>query len=1307
MPVVPGQTVTVDLEGATGGDLPADYDLALYGDIGQTFDRISSGGDAAASALQGADPTSTQVPEFPDEVQAVPTKETKPALPGPSFAPRAYAPRAYAPRAYAPRAYAPRAYAPRAYAPQLFTGSGSTGSSDGFRNAFTAAQSQSLISVASLSGRHAETLSARTGNTDGYYYVRVQGHDVGDFSEKAFRVTADTTGGADCVGLQRYDGTDGGETAALALTPEGAPSDTDPRTVVVTDTSRIGTTSADEATAYAASLTTLAGATDGVVLDLAESPRIVQLWDQASSNLGCPYAVNLVAAAADQLVEQYQQGDARYVVVAGGDDVVPFFRYPDVSGLGQEKQFEDTMKPETAAGESLRQDQVLGQDAYGTQTEVTVGGAVFPVPDLAVGRLVKNPGQIEATIAHFIGTSTAGAPTVTNLPTPTSSLVTGYDFLADAATAMNEEFRGALGPDAPAEAADTLIDPPGTPYKDPGGGDSGAWTATDLADKLDTRHSLTYLAGHFSANDTLAADFDTTLSTTDLEEGVFSDSLVMSAGCHSGYSIVDEQAGSEDTYDWSEAMADQKAVLVAGTGYQYGDTEFLEYSERLYLDLARNLRRGTAGTAVPVGEALADAKRDYLASLTSVSGIDQKVVLQATMYGLPMVGLDAPGRNNPGDGDANLDPAPVSTGPGTSFGLATAPTSFEEDLTRDSRPRPADLTGTGTSTDGLPQDLTWFEDDDGVTVEPGAPVLPKRIADVSVGGKVLRGVGFTGGTYTDTDGVLPLTGAPGIEGSTSFRPFVSDTFWPQRPWSVNYFNALGRRDARSRTALIVNRAQYRSDAVGSLTNTERTWDDLDLKLFYSNAPSGEAPSDTAYQAASPAISDVTATENNGTVTFSVVATGDPAAGVQKVWVTWTGAPGNSGHGTWTSVDLVQDELETTRWTGTTTLPDGQPRSGVRFLVQAANGVGAVSLDGGDGDGYRVRTPDSDDAGVALALPASPTSYDDLRARVTDSSGGGVEGRTVAFTLTRGDLTLGSTGTTGADGRVSMPAPIAADLETVEKMPSGAAHLRVDLAPLLGSTFQPSPATAETDLVIGGATLMLTPAAPDSAMTRAGTAYSGGTTATVADARGPVPGAVVTFTFPESGPRAGFPVPGSPAAVTSTWTGRTGATGVVTAPTPRAGSVVGGFELAVSTPGAGSATRRHTAQYAYTAFGSPVSKDKVSTRATGTVPLKVTALDAASQKISDAEAAALVAAEKVRVSWVRTSGRVGSARGSTDSLTRYLADKDFFQADLKPSSLGWGKGTYQVQLVVLDQLPAAPGMPPLHLGASRVVSITVS
>ena len=134
---------------------------------------------------------------------------------------------------------------------------------------------------------------------------------------------------------------------------------------------------------------------------------------------------------------------------------------------------------------------------------------------------------------------------------------------------------------------------------------------------LGERHDLVFLAGHFSANSALAADYQTQVVTTELTASSvdLANSIVISAGCHAGYNLVDDDAlaGVALPLDWAQAFAQKRAVLVAGTGYQYGDTDFLEYSERLYRDFANELRAGVAGTPISIGEALAAAKRTYIA----------------------------------------------------------------------------------------------------------------------------------------------------------------------------------------------------------------------------------------------------------------------------------------------------------------------------------------------------------------------------------------------------------------------------------------------------------------------------------------------------------------------------------------------------------------------------------------------------------------------------------------------------------------------------------------------------------------------
>ncbi len=1264
-PVVPGQRVNVDLS-----SLPADYDLALYGDIDAAFQRLGGGSEVtqlAAASAAGAPGSQTQVPDYPTSVSKVPTSAD--TLPSTTFAPRIYAPRIYAPRIYAPRIYAPRIYAPRIYAPRIYAPDSyvpDLDSDPAFRDAFSAAQNQTLLAVSANTGTSAETVSASTGNTEGYFYVRVQGHGDTVFdAARAFRLERTITGGEACVGLEDFSGT-----------PTLAPTTSHARAVIVTDTNKLGLAAGSpEKAAYLSSLDSLATSTDGVVVDVSDSARVRQLQAQVAAHTACPYAVNLVARAVKQVVDSYRNPTSSYVVIAGGDEVIPFFRYPDVSGLGQESQFVPPVLADSPSGASLSQDQVQSQDAYGSSTEVTIGGATLPVPDLAVGRLVKTPEEIESTIANYLGL--AGG----TLPTPTSSLVTGYDFLADAAHAVQAEFEAAIP--SPGDN-DTLISESGTPHEQ-------SWTGADLRAKLlGSHHDLVYLAGHFSANDTLAADFATTFDADELDPladggahaGILENTIVLSAGCHSGYNIVDGAGvpGVTNTADWTQRMAQQHAVLIGGTGYQYGDTDFLEYSERLYLDIARRLREGPATGArpVPVGKALALAKQDYLATLGTVTGIDQKAVLQATLYGLPMTGFDAPGRSPLGTDASRIAPDPVTSGPGTTLGLGI------DDL----EVTPATVRGTKDSGagPGLPALLSWRNGADGVSVQPGAPALPKQVENVTVPGQVLRGVGFRGGDYRDTSGLLPLTGAPAIEGSTANTTFESDAFFPQRLAAPNYFGSLG---ASGRTSLVLTPAQYRSDPGAALTNTERAYSGLDLRLFYSDAGSTSYGSNRPALAAPPSIGAVTGTVRDGVVTFSTRATGDPSAGVQEVWVTWTGRSDASGVGHWRSLDLTQDPSDSTHWSGTMPMPAGQSVTDLRFVVQAANGIGAVGLDTAEGDGYRA-TIEGPRAATVLLSAHEPSAGSPLgvTARVQDDEDAPVAGRSVRFKVSRGGVQqFENTLTSTSDGSVELRVP------TGQQMPSGRLTVEADLLDDSGA----STSTASIETVVSGVVISGTPLT-----TRAGTAFPS-LRATLTDARGPVAGVPVTFTLPSGAPGASF---AGGATTASATTDADGLARVTVTATARA--VVGTFRATMSTDGAVDTPLVMAAQYFITTFQSPVGAGPVTTNANATTPLKTTALMADNTRLSDAAAEGLVRSGRVQVRW----REVGTSQWMTvANLTKYDPSAGSFHANLKASSLGWVKGrSYAVTFRILPAAadPRPPG-PVLQSGfdlGSRTVTIKV-
>ena len=108
--------------------------------------------------------------------------------------------------------------------------------------------------------------------------------------------------------------------------------------------------------------------------------------------------------------------------------------------------------------------------------------------------------------------------------------------------------------------------------------------------------------------------------------------------------------------------------------------------------------------------------------------------------------------------------------------------------------------GGGTAT------AKYYSGTDGVVTNPGEPAIPLESRNVTAEDKVLRGVGFRGGSYTDQT-LIPLTGAPAdpdkqIRGI--HRGFASPVFFPMRLATPNYFDALNGGP----TNLLITPAQH-------------------------------------------------------------------------------------------------------------------------------------------------------------------------------------------------------------------------------------------------------------------------------------------------------------------------------------------------------------------------------------------------------------------------------------------------------------------------------------------------------------------
>ena len=446
--------------------------------------------------------------------------------------------------------------------------------------------------------------------------------------------------------------------------------------------------------------------------------------------------------------------------------------------------------------------------------------------------------------------------------------------------------------------------------------------------------------------------------------------------------------------DWPQAFASKGATLIAGTGYQYGDTDFVEYSERLYQEFALALREGTG--AVTVGDALVRAKQTYLADTAQMRPIHEKVLLESTLFGLPMLSIDMPAGRGSRPSEASIvnSTTAFASNPGLTLGTVYTDVTVTPPITPTVKILENAVDDTAVST-------LYYTGENGLVINPTEPVLPLDQFNVTVPSNVLRGVGFRGGTYTDTPDVIPLTGAATTEIRGIHTPFISTAFYPVVPWEVNYFDALVNSATSGETRLSVLPVQYLSNDIDTVDGTLRIFSDFSFRLYYnanlnSYTNVSEGIVNTPALASPPDIITVLAEEESGEVLFDIEVTGDPSAGMQEVWVTWTACDAAGlCNGLWQSIDLTQNVEESTHWEGT--LPLGAtPAEDIRFVVQATNGIGLVALAANNGAYY---VPDlnpgepSTPPGNITPAPAAATNL------VLSGPATGIYGTNVTFSAT--------------------------------------------------------------------------------------------------------------------------------------------------------------------------------------------------------------------------------------------------------------------------------------------------------------------
>ncbi len=780
-----------------------------------------------------------------------------------------------------------------------------------------------LLSYTDIEGTLPRTLTLNSYNERGRVYIAVYGRNGASDPVQPFTVTAFTSDGA-CANVTP---------PALNISGLNAQAG-NYQTIFLTDLGRLPG-SAAERTQLQALIASFNSRPEigGVLVNVGADARVTAANTVADNRTGCPEAKNLVANEIKRVVDDYRalNPNLRYVVLVGGDEVLPFFRYPDQALLGNESEFQPPVDNASSSEAALRLGYILGQDQYGARFTIGFRTTSLAIPDLPVGRLVETAAEAMTLINRYIADD--------GVMTPDSSFVSGYDFHFDSASGIADGLE--LGTDRP---VDRLLSPSTDSYQEP-----GTWTATDLRDALaGADYDLLYLAGHFSDGALKAADYATILRAADLLDlgpTRLAGSLVVSPGCHSGYNTPDGAAilGATDQPDWAQFFAQRGTTLVAGTGYQYGDTQFTQFAEELYTRFFEQLRIDTVpnspqGDEVAIGNALVLAKQRYLLDSPVIRGIDKKTLTISTLFGLPMLRVNMQGERLAPPPAA---PLPSSFGPLTPLGdpgdiyqLEVAQVTVNPDLTVET----IDLTSLESGTT-IPATYVRGATPDALIARPGEPVLPFSQYRVGQSNQQLRGALLLSGSYSELNNVLPLTGAPATELRGVHIAFPTEAFYPEKWWTLNQIGELTAASGADRNRLQLTPAQFLANP-GQNTGTIRYYNGpLAFRLFYSDQTAAAANGVNPALAGAPAIPVVSFTRDGAQVNVQVSANGGGAP-LRELWMTFTADAGSLAN-QWQSIPLTQSAANPTLWAGSYSLPNGT--QGFSFFVQAANAAGFTAL----------------------------------------------------------------------------------------------------------------------------------------------------------------------------------------------------------------------------------------------------------------------------------------------------------------------------------------------------------------------------
>jgi CSLREA domain-containing protein len=815
-----------------------------------------------------------------------------------------------------------------------------------------------VVQVSDNRGTDDEDVGMVSPGGGGVITIAVFGYN-GAFSPKAYslRVTEHSAPPTQTCSARTFPssaGTTPDSLPVLANLPQNL------NTVILVDEKRLGNTyGANAETTALAKLRHLAGSdstlgVSGVVVPVESITGVQALYDTWDANPCNPDSANAVANAIANYVDQIKQarGSLRYVVFAGGDDQIPFFRLPDLSLIANESGFAGQFGPNEYGG-SLAAGDLLSDSPYLDTQPIPASGQQLFVPDLVGGRLVETATDIANAVTAFENSK--------GILKSSTAFVSGYDFVTDSSATIAQELGGILGTANVRTLPSPLVANPLVPP---------SWTATDLlaaAFPTGGPAAINDWNGHYDNTRTQAADGTSLISTSQLTgKNAVNGGIFFTMGCHAGFQTTDAVIGSS-VLDWPQYFAQHKTGFVGNTGFGIGSTDSIGFDEELMADFAANL-----DGSLSLGDALVQAEDQYYLSRVAFSNYDEKTLGETELYGLPMYGV--------GHAPASLVAAlSLPSGPVKGTSASTSPNQGTLSPFGNTSAQSASFAATPVFTGPITGKDGQFYTNAGQVQAPNyRPLQPYVSLPAGRSGLVAHGAVIDSLTSSDDvgtgpSGFVPDNVRPTLDKSANEPPpTFTDETWPEK---IPTLVSLGPNQNLN----LITGQFFTQTANNATTGVERKWTQINGRVTYSTSQDFTPPtidSIDAFQTGQGTVvftgrfSDLDQHGGPGTVKFAQVVFDDGAGNWNPVQLT----KGTSGD--WTGV---------AQFVGT----------GLQYFVEACDDAGNCGYSSNKGRYFD-----------AQALPPNPTGAITLTPQGTSGTNPWFTGQVgVNATSTAGDVTV--------------------------------------------------------------------------------------------------------------------------------------------------------------------------------------------------------------------------------------------------------------------------------------------------------------